>query len=86
MTDCSIQTGGLPPSIRGCVVALDRCLELLGEIDDATFIAPSSDHGTIGAHLRHCIEYFRCFCKEQTTGLVEYDAREREPAPTAARP
>ncbi len=78
MTDRSIHTEALPTSIRGCVIALERCLKLLGEIDDDTFVAPSSDHGTIGAHLRHCIEYFRCFFAEATTGLVEYDARERD--------
>ena len=70
----------LPPVQRGCAIALERCLQLIGEVDDASFVAPSSDHGTIGAHLRHCIEYFRCFLGERETGVIEYDAREREVA------
>ncbi len=69
----------LPPSLRGCVIALQRCLELIHEIDDHTFQAPSAGHGTVGAHLRHCIEYFRCFLAEEQTGWVEYDARDRDP-------
>ena len=85
MTDPSIPSGGptsasAPPAIRGCTVALERCLALLSEIDDDSFVSSAVDGGTVGAHLRHCIEYFRCFLGEERTGVIEYDAREREHA------
>ena len=80
MTERSIPTGGPPSAITGCTVALERCLALLSEIDDATFVSSAVDGGTVGAHLRHCIEYFRCFLAEERTGVIEYDAREREHA------
>ncbi len=67
-----------PPAIEGCLVSLDRCLDLIDGVDTATFIAPTPHHGTVGAHLRHCIEYFRCFFGEERTGSIEYDARERD--------
>jgi hypothetical protein len=71
--------GDLPPALGGCIDALGRTLQLLERIDDAGFVAPGVDGGTVGAHLRHCIEYFRCFLTERETGLVEYDARARDP-------
>ncbi len=82
----TVSVDSLPPSLRGCVIALERCLELIHEIDDHTFQAPSAGHGTVGAHLRHCIEYFRCFLAEEQTGWVEYDARERDPELEVSRP
>jgi len=33
----------------------------------------------IGPHLRHCLDHISCFAKGLPTGVIEYDARERDP-------
>lgn len=84
MSEESITSGDLvhgdgSASIRGCRMSLERCLAFLGAIDPAIFTVPTPHHGTIGAHLRHCLEYYRCFFAEAGSGVLEYDARERDP-------
>ena len=34
--------------------------------------------GSIGGHVRHCIEFYQCFLAGLDNGLVDYDARARD--------
>ena len=79
MLDRMTPPDAFPPSIEGCLVSLERCHEFVESIDPAIFATPTPHHGTIGAHLRHCIEYYRCFFSEAERGVLEYDARDRDP-------
>ena len=36
--------------------------------------------GRIGAHIRHVVEFFRCFLQQGPSGRVDYDARARDQA------
>jgi uncharacterized damage-inducible protein DinB len=35
--------------------------------------------GTVGAHVRHCIEFYQCLFAGIESGEVDYDARKRNP-------
>jgi hypothetical protein len=35
---------------------------------------------SIGGHVRHCIEFYRCFLTGLDSGCMDYDARPRDPA------
>ncbi len=64
-------------AISGCTAAVDRCLELVSQTDDRAFSHTPEGHGSIGEHLRHCIDHFVCFFRDFRSGRVNYDARER---------
>ncbi len=36
------------------------------------------DHDAIGSHMRHCLDYYLCLLRGLETGLVDYDARDRD--------
>lgn len=52
----------------------------LNEINDDLYAHVSSDHsfsGSIGAHIRHILEFYQQFLVSVETGLIDYDARRR---------
>jgi uncharacterized damage-inducible protein DinB len=58
---------------------LEQGLGLLAAVSDGQF----SDQGlfgqaSAGAHLRHVLDAYRCFLLGLDSGLVDYDARERD--------
>lgn len=65
------------PVIEGCMETLGRCLRVAESLDDAAYTAKAGRHDSIGAHMRHCLDYFSCFFNGITDGSVDYDARER---------
>lgn len=79
MTTASIAT----PNVR----FLRQGLELLESLDDGAFTAPGGAVGQagVGAHLRHAIDYYRCFLDGLADGRIDYDARQREPRVEADR-
>lgn len=59
---------------------LNRFLNI---IDDDLFIARSEKHeftGSIGAHTRHVIEFYRQFLTSLTAKEIDYDSRQRDQA------
>jgi hypothetical protein len=50
---------------------------LVNEISEQDFVKPSLalSLSTIGQHLRHTLEFFICFEKGSTTGVINYDKR-----------
>ena len=61
--------------------ALQQLDELLAGITQAAYqhgcdLLPG---GTVGAHVRHCLEFYQCLFDGLESGEVDYDARERNP-------
>lgn len=59
---------------------LRQGLELLATLDAEVYAAGREGRSPVGAHLRHCVDYYRCFLRGLGSGRVDYDAREREGA------
>ena len=77
MTQTASDPSPRPPAIEGCIEACRRCdalVEGLGE-------QPGGDaaYRAVGPHLRHCLEHFSALLKGLGTGVVDYDARDRDP-------
>ncbi len=61
--------------------------ELIGGISPAAYrhrcgLLPG---GTVGSHVRHCIEFYQCLFHGVEAGEVDYDARQRDPEIESAR-
>ena len=56
-------------------------IDLLEAIDDFAFTRTSPPVYTscVGAHLRHCIDHYARFLDGHRAGLIDYDARDRDP-------
>lgn len=53
--------------------------DLLASLDRETYAASNGGRSPIGAHVRHVVDYYRCFLRGLESGRVDYDARERDP-------
>jgi hypothetical protein len=55
---------------------------LLVQLDDEAFSRPLSilDGNTLGKHVRHIIEFYRCLIDGHPPGVVDYDGRRHDPA------
>lgn len=67
------------PVVQGCLVTCRRCSELAATIGPEAFARRSRQGHSIGEHLRHCAEHFLCFFRDLASGVVDYDARDRNP-------
>jgi hypothetical protein len=66
----------LHPVVAGCVEACLRCHETAGRVAEAG----NSAYAKIGPHLRHCLDHVTCLFLGLETGIVDYDARDRDAA------
>jgi uncharacterized damage-inducible protein DinB len=59
---------------------LDQGLEMLRALDDGVYgrSAPGG-RASAGAHLRHVVDYYRCFLGGLAGRRIDYDARDRDP-------
>ncbi|MEM1178874.1 MAG: DinB family protein [Acidobacteriota bacterium] len=65
---------------------LEQARELLVAIDDGQFTSRDRHgHASVGAHLRHVLDAYRCFLSGLHDGRVDYDARQRDPGVEAER-
>ena len=64
------------------VFHLQEGIELLGRLDEEQFTGTSSlcPGGTVGAHVRHCLDFYDAFLKGLGSGRIDYDDRQRDPA------
>ena len=66
--------------LEGCLEACRRIEILLDCLDTHQYCwRPPSGGGTIGEHTRHCLDHFICLLRGVDCGIVEYDARDRDP-------
>jgi hypothetical protein len=65
-------------AIEGCITALRRCEAVLDALEPGHYSMAPEGHGSVGAQVRHCIDHFSCFLHGVDSGVVDYDARERD--------
>ncbi len=66
------------PAIQGCLEACRRCRALVDAVIGRGDELERAVLRAIGPHLRHCIEHFQCFFSGCESGVVDYEARERD--------
>lgn len=67
------------PLIAGNLLLLEQGADLLGRLDDATYSTPPPvPMGSLGGHFRHCLDFYQRFLAGCESGVVDYDARERD--------
>lgn len=69
----------MDPSINSASTALKRLLVVVKSLDVDTFahrceLLPG---GSLGGHVRHCVEFYQCLFHGIESGEVDYDARGR---------
>ncbi|MEM7050606.1 MAG: DinB family protein [Acidobacteriota bacterium] len=63
----------------GNLALLAQGAELLERLDDELFSAsPPVRMGTVGGHIRHCLDFYLCFLDGLDQGLIDYDQRRRD--------
>jgi len=85
--------GALDPSRHGPeaaaphVALLRQAMDLIADLDDDVYAATSSiaPGGGIGAHLRHCLDFYDCFLRGAPLGFIDYTARGRDRATSTDR-
>lgn len=67
----------LLPSIHK---TLNELSDLLSQFNDSDYVNPCSglSNATVGEHTRHIIEMFQCLEKQYNSGIINYDARNRD--------
>ncbi len=68
------------PEIVSNKVTLAAFLEVLNRVDDdqLTRCSDTFPSSTIGKHIRHVIDFYRCFLDGRDDGRIDYDARPRD--------
>lgn len=69
----------LAPAARAALDALSQCAQLLESITQPVFVRPSPVmfNGTIGQHVRHCLDHFAAALVALEGETIDYDRRER---------
>jgi uncharacterized damage-inducible protein DinB len=59
---------------------LEQARAILARLDDATYARASelNPEGTFGKHLRHCLDFYRCFLDGLKLDRIDYTHRERD--------
>lgn len=67
-------------SVRAAIEILEQGESLLRRLgtSDYTHVHDCAFSATIGEHYRHCLDHFSSFLGGVQTGVVDYDARERD--------
>lgn len=64
--------------IAACQQGLQQCTDLLAALTPEDYGLNSAGTASIGAHVRHIIDRYRCFLTGLPLGCVDYDARDRQ--------
>ncbi|HMU83583.1 MAG TPA: DinB family protein [Leptospiraceae bacterium] len=65
---------------RGLAVTLhilDQGRELLAKLTQEDYSARSPLGASVGSHMRHILDFYRCFLRDEPAGSIDYDLRER---------
>ena len=66
------------PARDGCIELGRRCLAFTRLLTPETYAFTNSPDDSIGAHLRHCLDFIVCFLRGLEKGVVDYDRRDRD--------
>ncbi len=63
------------------VFLLRQALDLMRQVDERLYAGAATDGSSagIGPHLRHCLDFYRCFETGLQQGRIDYDERRRLP-------
>ncbi|SRR6266536_1887572 len=66
--------------ISNCIALLEQVATLLARIDDQVYTSTSklSPRGSIGGHLRHCLDFYQSFLSGIDRARIDYNLRERD--------
>lgn len=66
--------------ILSCISLLEESRHLLERLDDEVYAKTSmlSPRGSVGAHLRHCLDFYKSFLSGLQTGRIDYNCRQRD--------
>jgi hypothetical protein len=65
--------------LASCVAVLRQGAQLLAEIDDETYMfSETGATGRIGAHFRHCLDFYKSFLTGAKIGKIDYADRTRD--------
>jgi uncharacterized damage-inducible protein DinB len=69
----------VPLSISALLRLLDQLRNVILRVDDETYVTPPPGRpsGSIGAHVRHCLDHVTAFLEGTRTGSMSYDRRRR---------
>src|SRR5947209_4311235 len=89
---CSMQPKPIIPSRQSVLIETNVCwlrqaLRLLERLDDAAYSTTPAGFGPhrAGAHLRHIVEFYRCFLEGLESSHIDYDARRRDESIASSR-
>lgn len=66
------------PLIRDNLAAIEQGTSLLAGLDERLYADATLSGASIGAHFRHVLDHYQCLLKGVASGVVDYDARERD--------
>jgi hypothetical protein len=61
---------------RNCAEVLLQGLELSARLSDSIYV--SGGRGSVGTHMRHCLEFATAFLNGLNSGQIDYSSRERD--------
>ena len=63
-----------------CIGLLEEGIDLIERLDDEVYATTSvlSPRGSVGAHLRHCHDFYRNFLNGLESGRIDYNCRQRD--------
>jgi uncharacterized damage-inducible protein DinB len=66
--------------IIGCINLLEEGMRLLECLTDDVYAKASvlSPRGSVGAHVRHCHDFYRSFLNGLESGRIDYNCRQRD--------
>jgi uncharacterized damage-inducible protein DinB len=69
------------------VALLRQAVILLEDLPDSLYTSttPFTPEGTVGRHLRHCVDFFECFLEGLPAGRIDYADRRRDPTIESSR-
>ena|SRR5687767_4640656 len=74
LTNTSIQTSGPGALIN----ELERGIAIIRDLDDADYSRCRNGESSIGAHIRHNLDFVNAFMNGAATGRINYNARVRD--------
>jgi hypothetical protein len=66
--------------VAACVQVLEQGVDLLERVDDRLYTGTGGlpVQSGVGAHFRHCMDFYRSFLAGVSAGRIDYDRRERD--------
>ncbi len=66
--------------IDNCIALLEQARDLLWQIDDDLYSQTNflSPRGSIGGHLRHCLDFYQSFINGAQKGRIDYNLRRQD--------